>query len=120
MYTYVCVYVCDCVCVYSKCMTCMCMDMYVDMDKDMHVYRYAWKRHASVGKEVRALSGGTNVRLPCATIHVCACRARRENSQYLAKSSPYEGHSAGTEVAGLRKWHVWCLLGDETKRRETG
>ena len=49
------------------------------------------------------------VRLPC-TCHFCACRARRENPQCLAKSSPYAGPSAGTEVARLRKWHVWCIL----------
>ena len=49
------------------------------------------------------------MRLPC-TCHFCACRARRENPQCLAKSSPYAGPSAGTEVARLRKWHVWCLL----------
>ena len=30
----------------------------------------------------------------------------------VAKSSPYAGPSAGTEVARLRKWHVWCLLGE--------
>ena len=40
----------------------------------------------------------------------CACRAPRENAQCLAKSSPCAGPSAGTEVARLRKWHVWCLL----------
>ena len=44
-------------------------------------------------------------------IFICACRAGRGNSQRLAKSSPYAGPSAGTEVARLRKWHVWCLLG---------
>ena len=43
-----------------------------------------------------------NVRLP-RTRHLCACRARRGNSQRLAKSSPYAGPSAGTEVARLRK-----------------
>ena len=48
------------------------------------------------------------VRLP-GTCHFCACRARRETSQCLAKSSPYAGPSAGAEVARLRKWHVWCL-----------
>ena len=50
-----------------------------------------------------------NVRLQ-RTCHFCACRARRRNSQCLTKSSPYAGPSAGTEVARLRKWYVWCLL----------
>ena len=34
------------------------------------------------------------------------------NSQYLAKSSPCAGPSAGAEVARLGKWRVWCLLGE--------
>ena len=42
--------------------------------------------------------------------HFCACRARRGNSQCLAKSSPYAGLSAGTEGARLWKWHVSRLL----------
>ena len=28
----------------------------------------------------------------------------------LAKSSPYAGPSAGTEVARLQWWRVWCIL----------
>ena len=49
---------------------------------------------------------------PYKTCHFCACRARRGNSQRLAKSSPYAVPPAGTctEVARLRKWHVWCFL----------
>ena len=42
------------------------------------------------------------------TCHFCPCRTRRENSQRLAKSSPYAGPAAGAEVARLRKWHA-CL-----------
>ena len=52
-----------------------------------------------------------NVRLPWTChCHFCACRARRGNSQRLAKSSPYAGPSAGAESARLWKWHGWCLL----------
>ena len=47
--------------------------------------------------------------------HPGGTRARRGNSQCLAKSSPYAGPSAGTEVARLRRWHVWCLLGHGTR-----
>ena len=48
----------------------------------------------------------SNVQIPW-TCHFCACRARRENSQRLAKSSPYagpfcrHGNCTFTEVAHL-------------------
>ena len=51
-----------------------------------------------------------NVPLPW-KCHFCACKARGRNSPRLAKSSPYASPSAGAEVASLRQWHVWCLLG---------
>ena len=42
-----------------------------------------------------------------------------DNSQRLAKSSTFAGASAGAEVARLRKWHVWCLLGLGVRRGGT-
>ena len=69
------------------------------------------RNREAASREALALlhQAAPNVRLPC-TCHFCACRARRGNSQCLAKSSPYAGPSAGTEVARLRKRHVWYLL----------
>ena len=64
----------------------------------MHIYIYIY-----------IIQAAPNVRLP-RTCHFCACRARRGSSQCLAKSSPYAGPSAGTEVARLRKWQAWYLL----------
>ena len=65
-----------------------------------HVKRVSWMNRAA-----------PPVRFP-RTCHFCTCRARRGNSQRLAKSSPHAGPFAGAEVARLRKWHVWCLLGE--------
>ena len=77
-----------------------------------------WRRPRS-GDWLREDQAAPKVRLRW-TCHFCAYRARRGNSQRLAKSIPYVGPSTGTEVARLRKWHVWCLLDGKELRRVRG
>ena len=114
--------------------------MFIFCLKQRHiiVYQLLWsKRHLSLWKRQAVGSGGVGRGAPCAqawrpsracwrsrcspyqaapnvrlawTRRFCTCGARRGNLQCLAKSSPCAGPSAGTEVARLRKWHVWCLL----------
>ena len=42
--------------------------------------------------------------------HFCVCRARRGNPQLPAKSSPYAGPSAGTEVARFYGSGTFCAF----------
>ena len=57
-----------------------------------------------------ASSSSSAKRATSANMPLLRLQSSEENSQCLAKSSPYAGSSAGAEVARLRKWHVWCLL----------
>ena len=78
----------------------------------IYIYIYIYTvRLGALAATQRQRQAAQNVRLP-QTRHFCACRARRGNSQCLAKSSPYAGPSAGAEVPRFTKWHVWCLLAD--------
>ena len=56
----------------------------------------------------RTYQAAPNVRLR-RTYHCCARGARRENPQCLAKSSPYAGPSAGTEVAKYCEGSIWPI-----------
>ena len=89
----------------------------------MNTYKYTYnsRNHAGsilaswilrpIHAELRALDHGMFQAALPGTWHFSACKARRGNSQSLAKSSPYAGPSAGAEVARLRKWRVRRLLG---------
>ena len=71
------------------------LDKWFPLSKGLFAHRH---RYGSSRWQPCGLPAAPNVPLP-STCHCCACRARRRNSQYLPKSSPYAGPSAGAEVA---------------------
>ena len=71
---------------------------------------FAQNPEASPAAGTRPNSSGGTKRATSANAPLLHLQSSGENSQCLAKPSPYADLSAGAEVVRLRKWHVWRLL----------